>query len=498
MYYTLIKEFFETKYIGSNLSDKLFAKQPEYDFYLPYYMIIVADRSKHYETAAKMFEIIVTQQCIVGEWWIRNFVHNCQFFIKSLPLDLNVLEHFLQYIEKLRKSGVVFEAKHLEIVDKIIAHYRPTLSTSNKTLTMTKRDTVRVMLTVTTCKRFDLFEQTMNSMLSKWIDIDKVDYWYCVDDNSSTEDRMKMQTQYPFFNYYMKSPDEKGHRESMNIIWSKLEEIKPTYWIHMEDDWLYFKNEFYITRATQYLEKYKDQNIHQIVFNKTYGLMFTDLDRVGSLPLEPGLVLHEKREGLVGKNCGYWPHYSLQPSVIRTEVVLQLGNYDSANTFFERDYANKYFANGYKTGFFDSIYSLHIGKQHWEKDGQNAYSLNQVGQFKVDASTTAVPETTIQITGMNESLVGNMTDHLNMLLDKIRAGVNFGLIRPSDGEYTILKGQTLTNCDNWTFKTGGKLQEQLASAVQTVDQNLYIGIPCNTCNKPWNCTDTIYNDFMNT
>ncbi len=498
MYYTLIKDFFETKYIGTNLADKLFAKQPEYDFYLPYYMIIVSDRSKHHETAAKMFEIISKQQCVVGEWWIHNFIHNCQFFIHTLPLDLNVLENFLQYIEKLRKSGVSFQAKHLEIIDKIIAHYRPTLAKSTKTLTVNKRDKVRVMLTITTCKRFDLFQQTMNSMLSLWSDIDKVDYWYCVDDNSSSEDRIKMQAQYPFFNYYMKSSNEKGHRESMNMIWSKLEEIKPTYWIHMEDDWLYFKNEAYITRAIQCLEKYKNLNIHQVVFNKTYGLMFADLDRIGSLPLEPGLVLHDKREGLVGKNCGYWPHYSLQPSVVRTEVILKLGNYDSANTFFERDYANKYYANGYKTAFFDSIYSLHIGKQHWEKDGQNAYSLNQVGQFKVETPSNAVPETTIEIMKTDEPLVGNMTNHLNALLDKIRAGVHFGLIRPSDGEYTILKGQSLTNCDNWTFKSGGKLQEQLAKAVQTVDKNLYIGIPCNTCNKPWNCTDTIYNDFINT
>jgi hypothetical protein len=57
-----------------------------------------------------------------------------------------------------------------------------------------------------------------------------------------------------------------------------------------------------------------------------------------------------------------------------------LGNYNSANVFFERDYAEKYNAAGYKTAFFDSIYSLHIGKQQWEKEGQNAYMLNSISQ----------------------------------------------------------------------------------------------------------------------
>jgi hypothetical protein len=96
----------------------------------------------------------------------------------------------------------------------------------------------------------------------------------------------------------------------------------------------------------------------------------------------------------------------------------------------------------------------------------------------------------------NVALTGTLKDHLNSLLLKIKSGTHFGLIRPSDGEYTILKNTTLTNCDSWTFKEGGKLHDDLLEAVQTVDPNLYIGIPCNTCNKPWNCTDAIYNDFI--
>ena len=34
------------------------------------------------------------------------------------------------------------------------------------------------------------------------------------------------------------------------------------------------------------------------------------------------------------------------------------------------------------------------------------------------------------------------------------------------------------------------------TAIQTEDPNLYVGIPCNTCNLPWNCTQEIYDDFI--
>jgi len=108
------------------------------------------------------------------------------------------------------------------------------------------------------------------------------------------------------------------------------------------------------------------------------------------------------------------------------------------------------------------------------------------------------PETIVEVTvnHTNEPLSGSMSDHLDSILQKIKNGTKFGLIRPSDGEYSILNNKTLTNLDSWTFTEGGKLRQDLLEAVKTIDPNLYIGIPCNTCNKEWNCTDKIYNDFI--
>jgi len=499
-YYTMIQDHYENHYINENVSDYLFTKKEEYDFYLPYYMLIVASRVNRHDTSIKMLQMIFRQSYLMsGQWWIHNLFHNIQFAIPNMPKDLKFLDDMFKYIDALRRRGVPLNTNNNKVVDSIVQHYRPLLTASSDRQVVVKppSNKCKIMLTVTTCKRFDLFEQTINSILINWTDLDMVDLFYCVDDNSSEEDRLKMQTKYPFFSYHMKSTKDKGHKESMNIIWNKVVEVNPTYWIHMEDDWVYFRKEAYITRAIAALEKYESQNIHQIVFNREYGLMMSDMERVNVLPLEPGLVLHEKKDGVQGPNCAYWPHYSLQPSVCRASKIIELGNYETNNSFFERGYAEKYHAKGYQTAFFDAIYSLHIGKQHWETDGKNAYALNQVGQFKAPESTDG---TTIEVImkETNGPLQGTMRDHLESILNKIKSGTPFGLIRPSDGEYSILKDETLTNCDNWTFEKGGKLREQLLEAVKTVDPNLYIGIPCNTCNKPWNCTQKIYDDFLNT
>jgi len=499
-YYTLIQKYYEEEYPTDNIATRLFAKKEEYDFYLPYYMIISCDRSKRMDLFKRMYEIIFRQKYLYsGTWWIHNLFHNLQFGIPSG--DAAFVENMLTYVELLRAKGIEFTTAHYDVMDRVINASRQALAAPSSVKPVKKLgqpEKPKIMLTVTTCKRLPLFKETMNSMMRTWKDLGKVDYFFCVDDNSSNEDRTVMQAEYPFFDYYMKGPSEKGHRESMNIIWNKLKEVQPTYWVHMEDDWLYFKQENYVTRAIGLLEKYENQGIHQLVFNREYGLMMNDMKRVSVEPLEPGVVLHSQKE-VQGPNCAYWPHYSIQPSVIRTAKILELGNYDSPNTFFERDYANKYGAAGYKTMFFDGIYSLHIGKQHWEKEGQNAYALNSVGQFTNKTETTEkvsdIPQLVITEILKNEPLRGSMAEHLEQIIQKITAGHPFGIIRPSDGEHKILSNTTLTNCDNWTFTANGVLRNQLMTAIQTADPNLYIGIPCNTCQHPWNCSDQIYNDY---
>jgi len=81
------------------------------------------------------------------------------------------------------------------------------------------------------------------------------------------------------------------------------------------------------------------------------------------------------------------------------------------------------------------------------------------------------------------ALTGNMREHLEQIIQKIRNNEYFGVIRPSDGEYLILENHTFTaqRGDDWTNVANGLLREQLLETVKIVKPNLYIGIPCNTC-----------------
>ena len=304
---------------------------------------------------------------------------NLRFYTQELLKDCDSIDIFYNLSKFMHKSTkdslpVIWNMLFKKHKDELIA---PTKSFKPKSNSM------NVLLTFTSCKRFDLFEQTMNSLLNHWLDKDQIDQWFCVDDNSSTADRTLMKKKYPWLVMYNKKPEEKGHRHSMNIIWNKLNELKPKYWIHIEDDFLFYVKKNYVTESIEFLRQSK--NVKQVLFNRNYTETVEDYSIRGDQPLIPGFSIHEQKAGTFPyRNCHYWPHYSFRPGVIEVEAILKLGNFDTPNTFFEMDYANRWVDAGYKTAFFDGINCRHIGRLTKDKNSdtvKNAYDLNQESQF---------------------------------------------------------------------------------------------------------------------
>lgn len=256
-----------------------------------------------------------------------------------------------------------------------------------------QKDFPLVTLTITTCKRFDLFEKTINSIIN-CVDIDEIDFWFCVDDNSSDEDRQKMKELYPFFEFYFKDISEKGHPQSMNIIRNY---VKTPYVFHLEDDWKFFVKRNYIKDAIDIIESNK--SIGQCLFNKNYAEIESDIDIKGGTyhTTNSGLryFIHEycrtqeetnnwKTKYGNCKSSFYWPHWSLRPSLSRTYIFKDIGEFNEQISHFEMDYAQKYANKGYISAFFEGIYCLHTGRLTSERDDEsklNAYKLNNEIQF---------------------------------------------------------------------------------------------------------------------
>ena len=105
-YYLFIKDYYENEYYLSDgdLSVKLFAKVMDYTFYLPYFMIIVCEHLKKYQTGILMFKIIFKRKSKEGQWWIDNLFYNFQFYEKYIDSELE--EMYIDYTEFLKKNNL--------------------------------------------------------------------------------------------------------------------------------------------------------------------------------------------------------------------------------------------------------------------------------------------------------------------------------------------------------------------------------------------------------
>lgn len=332
------------------------------------------------------------------DWKIKDEMGICAFYLEKY-------EESYKICKQLLNEGFIPEDQRLRIEanrdfcvpfikDKLIGYNSQMVKKIHRNVKKTKRK--MVTYSVTTCKRFDLFEKTINSFINCCQDILQIDRWLCVDDNSSVEDRAKMKKLYPFFDFIWKTPEQKGHPESMNII---IEEVKTPFLLHMEDDWQFFEEKNYVKPALEILKE--NERLGQVCFNRNYAEVLNDRNIPGgvlkfSQQNNYRYLIHEhykpdskeyehfnRRHNNAPSSC-YWPHYSLRPSVLRTQIFKDIGKYNENTSHFEMEYSNRYVEKGYMTAFYDGICSLHIGRLTSERGDQskkNAYELNEESQF---------------------------------------------------------------------------------------------------------------------
>lgn len=160
-------------------------------------------------------------------------------------------------------------------------------------------------------------------------------------------------------------------------------------------------------------------SVKQVLFNRIYAETMMDRRIQGGIKAGPFLI-HEHKQGTFPYvNQHYWPHFSFRPSIIDVRALDTLGNFDSERIFFERAFADKYAAAGFKSAFFDEIVCMHIGCPTGKNDKPNAYKLNNVEQFDprpsvAPSSPVPIPKFVEMDTDYSVSLAQNQAKHVEL------------------------------------------------------------------------------------
>lgn len=213
----------------------------------------------------------------------------------------------------------------------------------------------KIPVTVTTCKRPNLFIATIDSLFNCNLDNDLIDKIILVDDGSTSTD-IDMMVSHSIglgFNTEVSQNSGKGHQNSLNYIMN----LDYDYIFHIEDDWLFLHKFSYIRKGIEILKG--SDKATQVVFSKE-GRVARRLDT----PYVEGFIYRNYDE----KSAEEWPPFTLNPSIQNLRLLKNVGEFKNPPEM-EKEFALRCYKKGYSFVFSESAMVKHIGSV-------SAYSIN--------------------------------------------------------------------------------------------------------------------------
>ncbi len=221
-----------------------------------------------------------------------------------------------------------------------------------------------VSLTLTSCKRPDLFIETILSLQKSCPEIDKHIYqvvWS--DDHSSFSDYALMKeillTVFPTgkIKSQNRTDGSRGLSHSLNWI---LDNIETDLCFHCEDDWRFIKHGNFIEQASSIIQEFP--TIKQVLLKERD--MFNRYEDSNGVPFtvwERGQAL----DGQIVEHCGF----TLNPSIV--DFGFYRDEYGKFNNFnVEGSWCERAYADGIRTACLADTYIEHIGL------AESSFSLN--------------------------------------------------------------------------------------------------------------------------
>lgn len=329
---------------------------------------LAASLGEYYISTFNVPDLYLVQNVAIAYFHISNKLRGLQL--------LNMIQDSKYCSESLLKQTVLNKTFYLEEV-----------YTDSSYITMILP---LITFTMTSCRRLSLFLKSVAGFIANCHDARLIYRWIVVDDNSSQQDRTVMKETFPFIDYVEKTWQDRGHAKSMQML---VRAVKSPFMVHIEDDCLLVDPRCYLKDMLEILRH--DDAIGQVVFNHNYKENPADNIVGGTLhQTTHGTYYYkheycqtlEERDLFVAKNgnalsVNYYPHFSLQPSMIRTSIFEKLNFIDEI--CFEYKFAHRYTEQGYKTAFLPGYHFKHIGRllKNANTLQCNAYDLVQTNQF---------------------------------------------------------------------------------------------------------------------
>jgi len=295
---------------------------------------------------------------VVHLWHERKW--NCSF--DKLPEEIKKLINHNKNIYETRK-GVIKRN-----VNKEWGALKP-MSDNPVNLCPKYPNDIKITMMITSCKRYNLLEQTLNSFFDCCLDHDFIKEIILIDDNSDKEDVSKiiqllMKINKPYIVVH-KSSHTKGHANSLNYYFDL---IKTDYIFHAEDDWLFTIKDNLISKAFFVMDEYPE--IKEVVYR--IGTNMAKNQTVIKTKNGIDYIKYNYENNQVRDNLDRpaWTGWNLNPSVQKWSDIKTLGKFNPNVSGVEYEFSRRYLKAGFKIAYFTQDHCKHLG------DNNSSYTLN--------------------------------------------------------------------------------------------------------------------------
>lgn len=215
-------------------------------------------------------------------------------------------------------------------------------------------------LSITSCKRPDLFEKTINSLRQNCLEFGLINEVVWADDHSSEIEFSAMEATLGAafrhsndvkFKVLHNTSENKGLYYGLNFI---LDNVTNQYCLHIEDDWLFLnpKRHLFLSEAAILMSEVPEAI--QVLFNKR-PMFDTYWGRFSSIPYH----LWQKGEANDGQIVNH-PGFTLNPSLIDWRYIHKnYGYFKPVGT--EGSFSEELYNDGFRTITSNETYIQHIG-----------------------------------------------------------------------------------------------------------------------------------------
>jgi len=253
---------------------------------------------------------------------------------------------------------------------------------------------MKLILSLTTCKRFNLFLETILSFYTNCNDLHLITEIVHFDDSSSKDEREKMRiifnNLFPNIKYTTFYIDEKSisskkrHLEIMKLWKIHLEKIESDYCFHLEDDWKFVKpftlqsgldllsveSEVALVGYSWQMKKFPENVFTPKIIGNFWEWCFLP-DR----EINDNLCLDEVEMSYLPEDVWVsiinWPYFGFRPGIHDVKKLSKLDNFEDTDISFELEFAIRY-SKLYKSYLHKERICYHIGDENSSYDINNS------------------------------------------------------------------------------------------------------------------------------